>query len=70
MFNPEERLFFKTAVMELFGFMNLRHFCHTEDVKNNRPPGLNILLPTRFGVQTALVPNFHNCHVHFAYLPT
>jgi hypothetical protein len=43
MFNPEERLFFKTAVMELFGFMNLRHFCHTEDVKNNHLSGLNIL---------------------------
>ena len=28
---------------ELFGFMNWRHFCHTEDVKNNRSSGLNIL---------------------------
>ena len=28
---------------ELFGFVNSRHFCHTEDVKNNRSSGLNIL---------------------------
>ena len=28
---------------ELFGFMNLRHFCHTEEVKNNLSSGLYIL---------------------------
>ena len=28
---------------ELFGFVNSRHFCYTEDVKNNRSSGLNIL---------------------------
>ena len=28
---------------ELFGFVNSRHFCHTEDVQNNRSSGLNIL---------------------------
>ena len=28
---------------ELFGFMNLRHFFDTEDMKNNRSSELNIL---------------------------
>ena len=37
-------------MLEHFGFMNTRHFCHTEDVKNIRFSGSNILgSPMRMG---------------------
>ena len=36
----------KTAMSELFGFMNSRHFCHNEDVQNNRSSALKILVRT------------------------
>ena len=34
----------KTAVSELFGFLNSRHFCHNEDVQYNHSSGLKLLL--------------------------
>ena len=44
---------------ELFGFVNSKHFCHIEDMKNNRSPGLNILEGSLMTKKTRLKWTLH-----------
>ena len=37
-----------TYLMDQNSSVNSKHFCHTEDVKNNRSSGLNILEKPRY----------------------